>query len=66
MRYDNNTVVIAESVSSLLTSLDNVVEESERKKLQLNISKTECIVVSPSMVHWGISLKLLKLLQGTK
>lgn len=30
MRYDNNTVVIAESVSSLLTSLDNVVEESER------------------------------------
>lgn len=66
MRYDNNTVVIAESVSSLLTSLDNVVEESERKKLQLNISKIECIVVSPSMVHWGICLKLLKLLQGTK
>ena len=46
MRYDDDTVLIADSEEKLQKILTTVARESENKGLQLNAKKTECMVVS--------------------
>ena len=46
IRYADDTVLIAESEKDLQDMLDIVVEESGRKGLALNISKTESMTIS--------------------
>ena len=46
LRYADDTVLIADSEDKLQEILTTVAEESEKKGLQLNAKKTECMVVS--------------------
>ena len=46
LRYADDTVLIADSEDKLQRILSTAAEESERKGLQLNAKKTECMVVS--------------------
>ena len=45
LRYADDTVLIADSEDKLQEILTTVAEESEKKGLQLNAKKTECMVV---------------------
>ena len=46
IRYADDTILLAESEEDLQKLLDVVVVESERKGLNLNCKKTECLVIS--------------------
>ena len=50
LRYADYTVVIADSEENLQTILTTVTEESEKLGQQLNVKKTECIVISRKTV----------------
>ena len=50
-RYDDDTVIIAESKNQLQQLMDTVVEESEAKGLFLNSSKSFTMVFSKSMAY---------------
>ena len=50
LRYADDTVLIAESEDKLQRILTTVAEESEKKGLQLNAKKTECMVISKKSV----------------
>ncbi|GFO32266.1 endonuclease-reverse transcriptase [Plakobranchus ocellatus] len=46
LRYADDTVLIAESGKQLQKLLDTVVLKSQRMGLSLNVTKTECMVIS--------------------
>jgi len=46
LRYADYTVLIADSEKQLQRILNTVIKESERKGLELNVKKSECMVVS--------------------
>lgn len=46
LRYADDTVLIADSEEKLQKILTTVTDESEKKGLQLNAKKTECMVIS--------------------
>ena len=50
LRYADDTVLIADSEDKLQRILTTVAEESEKKGLQLNAKKTECMVISKKSV----------------
>ena len=50
LRYADDTVLIADSEDKLQSILTTVAEESEKKGLQLNAKKTECMVISKKSV----------------
>ncbi|GFN78611.1 hypothetical protein PoB_000511700 [Plakobranchus ocellatus] len=50
LRYVDDTVLIADSEETLQKILTAVAEESEKKGLQLNAKKTECMVISKKAV----------------
>ena len=46
LRYADDTVLLAENEAGIQNILNKVVTESEKKGLQINIKKTECMVIS--------------------
>ena len=46
IRYADDTVLVADSEEKLLVMLDRIKQESERKGLNINVKKTECMVIS--------------------
>ena len=46
IRYADNTVLVADSEEKLQVMLDRVKQENERKGLNINVKKTECMVIS--------------------
>ena len=46
LRYADDTALLAENEAGLQNILNKVVTESEKKGLQINIKKTECMVIS--------------------
>ena len=46
LRYVDDTVLIADSEKQLKRIVDAVIEDSEKKGLELNVNKTECMVVT--------------------
>ena len=53
LRYEDNTILIAESGEELKTFLRNVKEQSEKAGLKLNIQKTKIMTSSP-IASWQI------------
>ena len=51
LRYADNTVLIADSKEKLQNILTTVTIESENKGLQLNVKKTECLIIFKTVRH---------------
>ena len=47
LRYENNTILMAESKEELKSLLMKVKEENEKSALKLNIQKTKIMVSGP-------------------
>ena len=58
IRYADDTVLIADSEEGLQRLLQKVKEASEGKGLNINVSKTECMVVSKKLERVGCNLEL--------
>jgi len=58
LRYADDTVLIAETETDLQNILKKVVTESEKKGLQINIKKTECMVISKKNITPKCSLNI--------
>ena len=57
LRYADDTVLMAQSEQTLQEILNTVEEESERKGLALNISKTESMTISKKLIPPTCKLK---------
>ena len=58
IRYADDTVLIADTEEGLQTLLQEVKEASERKGLSINVSKTECMVISKKQERVRCHLEL--------
>ena len=57
IRYADDTVLVADSEEKLQVMLNEIKEESERRGLNINIRKTECMVISKSLPVPRINLR---------
>ncbi|GFN85687.1 hypothetical protein PoB_001219300 [Plakobranchus ocellatus] len=57
LRYVDDTVLIAGTENELQLILDTVAEESAKRELELNIKKTECMLVSKGVLSCDTEIK---------
>ena len=57
IRYADDTVLVADSEEKLQMMLDRIKKESERKGLNINVKKTECIVISKRLPVPSLNLR---------